>query len=342
MRSSAYILLLAPLAAAITSARAAPLQSALQTTGVQASHILDLWRLTLGVCGFVFAAILIAFLYALWRAPRGAEHTPADVSSLTQPERGIHRTVLWAVGLSTVLLCVLLAADVATNRALARLKLEDAVNIELVGHQWWWEARYANSKASDSFTTANELHIPVGRPVIIRLTSSDVIHTFWVPSLHGKKDMIPGRTAHIQLRADKPGVYRGQCAEFCGLEHAMMAMLVVADPPHEYDAWAALQRKTAPPPSTPETMRGQQVFLTTTCVMCHTIQGTTANARMGPDLTHLASRNTIASGVLPNTKGHLAGWITDPQRIKPGVNMPANPLPPDDLQALLAYLETLK
>jgi cytochrome c oxidase subunit 2 len=236
----------------------------------------------------------------------------------------------------------LLGADVFTSRAIARMPLKDAVNIELVGHQWWWEARYKDTDPTREFTTANELHIPVGRPVVVTLRSSDVIHSLWVPNLHGKKDLIPGRTAIMRLRADKPGTYRGQCAEFCGLEHALMVLLVSAEPPAQYEAWAAKQRQPAPPPADDQQARGLQVFLGTSCVMCHTISGTTAQGKLGPDLTHLASRQTIAAGTLPNNRGHLAGWIADPQSLKPGVNMPANALAPDDLQALLAYLESLK
>jgi cytochrome c oxidase subunit 2 len=237
---------------------------------------------------------------------------------------------------------VLLAADVFTSRALARLPLKDAVNIELIGHQWWWEARYHDEDPSREFTTANELHIPVGRPVVVTLRSNDVIHSLWIPNLQGKKDLIPGRTATLRLRADRAGTYRGQCAEFCGLEHALMALLVEAEPGERYEAWAAQQRRPAAAPADALARRGQEVFLGKSCVMCHTVTGTTANARLGPDLTHLASRRTIASGMFPNNRGHLAGWILDPQSLKPGVNMPANSLPPDDLQALLAYLETLK
>jgi cytochrome c oxidase subunit 2 len=323
-------------------AAAAPLQDALHTYGIQAGHIGRLWNFTLGLCTLVFAAIVAACLLALWRAPRADATTAPDLSSLARPERRIHRALGWAVGISTLGLLALLAADVVTSRALARMPLRGAVNIELVGHQWWWEARYKDEDVSRQFSTANELHIPVGRPVVVTLKSSDVIHSLWVPNLHGKRDLIPGRTAILRLQADQPGTYRGQCAEFCGLEHAMMALLVKAEPDAQYEAWAAQQRLPAPEPSSALARRGREVFLGTSCVMCHTISGTVANAVLGPDLTHLASRQTIAAGMLPNEPGHLAGWISDPQALKPGVNMPANTLPPDDLQALLAYLETLK
>jgi cytochrome c oxidase subunit 2 len=317
-------------------------QDALHPDGPQAGHIGDLWNLTLALCVIAFAGVFIAFLVSLWRPPKVAAPAAPDLSSLTQPEKRLHRRIGWAVGISTIGLIVLLVGDVFTSRALGRLPLKDAVNIELVGHQWWWEARYQFDDPSRTFTTANELHIPVGRPVVITLRSNDVIHTLWVPNLHGKRDLIPGRTAIIQLRADKPGTYRGQCAEFCGLEHAMMALLVVAEPNDRYEAWAAHQNSPAPEPADAQTLRGQQVFLGKTCVMCHTIGGTTAQGKLGPELTHLASRQTIAAGMFPNNRGHLAGWIADPQSLKPGANMPGNALEPDDMQALLAYLETLK
>ena len=192
------------------------------------------------------------------------------------------------------------------------------------------------------FDTANELHIPVGRPVVVKLQSPDVIHSLWVPNLAGKKDLIPGRTTALRLRADQPGIYRGQCAEFCGFQHAKMALLVIAEHPEEYERWAQSQRESARMPESDLAKRGQRVFLTAPCVMCHAIQGTPANGKTGPDLTHVASRRTLAAATVPNTRGYLAGWIVDPQHIKPGTNMPAITLAPDDLQALLAYLESLR
>jgi cytochrome c oxidase subunit 2 len=178
--------------------------------------------------------------------------------------------------------------------------------------------------------------------VLIKLKADDVIHTFWVPNLAGKKDLIPGRDAAISLRADQPGTYRGQCAEFCGLQHANMAFLVIADPPEQYEAWAAAQRKGAFDPSETGERLGREVFRARGCAACHAIRGTGANSERAPDLTHLASRQTLAAGTVPNTLGHLAGWILDPHGIKPGVGMPANPMTPDELHALLAYLGTLR
>jgi cytochrome c oxidase subunit 2 len=190
--------------------------------------------------------------------------------------------------------------------------------------------------------TANEIHVPVGRPVAIDLKSRDVIHSFWVPNLHGKMDAIPGRVTNTWLQADSPGVWRGQCAEFCGLQHAHMALTVVAHPAHEFEQWLSAQREPATQPTEEIALRGQQVFLSGPCMMCHTIRGTPALSAFGPDLTHVASRRTLAAGTIPNTRGHLAGWILDPQVIKPGTRMPPTALGSEDLQALLAYLERLR
>jgi cytochrome c oxidase subunit 2 len=334
--------LLAILLAFPTAALAAPFQNALLPAGSQAEKILGLWYATTAICLLVFLAILAAFIYALWRAPRANEQTPPDTSSLTESEPGARRAVILSVVTSVILLFVLLIGDIVTDRALAQMPLGNGIHIELTGHRWWWEARYSADPPSRMFTTANELHIPVGRPVVISLKSSDVIHSFWVPNLHGKKDMIPGRTTVIKLRADKPGVYRGQCAEFCGMQHAKMALLVIAEPLEQYEAWAEQQRRPAAAPATRTALRGQQIFMGITCVMCHTVKGTLAQGNLGPDLTHVASRRTIAAGTLPNTRGYRAAWVSDPQEIKPMANMPRSTLSGEELQALLAYLDTLQ
>jgi cytochrome c oxidase subunit II len=231
---------------------------------------------------------------------------------------------------------------VLTDRALAALPLKDGVVIQVTAHQWWWEIVYDDNEPSRVFRTANEIHVPVGRPVVLKLKSDDVIHSFWVPNLHGKKDLVPGHEWTLTFRADEPGVYRGQCAEFCGHQHAKMAFFVVAQEPAEYEKWAEAQRQPAKEPSNDAQKRGQEVFLSSPCIMCHTIEGTLAQARMAPDLTHLASRSTIAAGALPNTRGNLGGWVLDPHSSKPGVAMPPTALSAADLQALLAYLESLQ
>jgi cytochrome c oxidase subunit II len=169
-----------------------------------------------------------------------------------------------------------------------------------------------------------------------------VIHSFWVPSLHGKKDLIPGYTNVIWIEADRPGVYRGQCAEFCGFQHAHMALLVIADPPERFQAWAEAQRQSSPPPSTPQQARGKYLVEHLPCANCHTVRGTQASGKLGPDLTHLASRRTLAAGTMPNNRGHLGGWVLDPQSIKPGNLMPPTAMSSENLQALLSYLEILR
>jgi cytochrome c oxidase subunit 2 len=202
--------------------------------------------------------------------------------------------------------------------------------------------RYEDPQASRSLTTANEIRIPVGRPVRLKLSSRDVIHSFWVPNLHGKKDLVPGHQTLTWFQADTPGVYRGQCAEFCGQQHAKMGMLVIAEPPERFAAWYERQLLPAAEPADSVAAAGQRLFLAKGCVLCHAVRGTPAGSRLGPDLTHLASRLTIAAGTLPNTRGHLAGWVVDPQRLKPGVRMPPNQLAPAELHALLGYLESLR
>jgi cytochrome c oxidase subunit 2 len=331
-----------PLAADAAPGFGAGSQDMLHTAGPQAALILDLWRLTLAVCGAVFAAVLAAFVLALWRARRGTRDSAPDVAAPLRGEPHLSRWVGWAVGTSTVLLFGLIVASVLTDRALAGLPLRDALHVELTGHQWWWQARYDDADPSRVFETANELHLPAGRPVLLTLKAADVIHSFWVPNLAGKKDLIPGRTATLALRADVPGRYRGQCAEFCGLQHAGMALEVVVEPPAAYAAWAERQRQPAAAPSDPRAARGRDLFLAGTCAMCHAVQGTDASGRRAPDLTHLAGRARIGAGALPNTPEALAGWIADPSAHKPGVNMPGHRYAREDLDALVAYLETLR
>ncbi len=314
----------------------------LAAAGPQAAAIGRLWNVFLAVCVAVTLAVFAAFAYAIWHGRRADERTPPDLSGLDRHERGPYRSVIAALTVSTVLLLFLIGASVWTDRALAQMSLVDAVHLQVTGHQWWWEVRYRGEPASDTFTTANELHVPVGRPVVIELRSNDVIHSLWVPNLAGKKDLIPGRTAVMHFRADRPGVYRGQCAEFCGFQHAFMAFEVVADPPERFAEWAARQRQEASPPTAEEAKRGAQVFLGSTCVMCHAIQGTSAQATQGPDLTHVGARRTLAAGTLANTPEHMFRWIKDPQKLKPGTHMPASNLPDADLRAVAAYLDGLK
>ncbi len=307
------------------------MQNALAPFGPYAERIAELWWLTLGICAAVFAAVMVAFALALWRGRAGSAFGKSP-----------HLAVAGAVGFSAVLLVFLIAASVLTDRALAKISDDGALKIEVTAQQWWWQARYDDATPARMFVTANEIHIPVGRPVTLTLKSNDVIHSFWVPNLHGKKDLIPGRVATLTVKADKAGTYRGQCAEFCGHQHARMAFLVIAQPPEEYEAWAQAQRRPAPEPADARRQRGRELFVLGACAMCHAITGTPANGRLGPDLTHLAGRQTLAAGTLPNNADSLRSWIEDPQKIKPGVRMPASQLAREDMQALLAYLESLE
>ena len=322
------------------------LQSMLVAAGPEAARIERLWWLMFWVTAIVYVAVIAWAVVAFVRGRRQAEALPARSRLRVPVEHESDRTMLTvvtaAVGGTVVILLGLLVASVFTNRAVASLGASSAVTVNLIGHQWWWEAEYESATPSERFRTANELHIPVGRPVVVKVTSRDVIHSVWIPNLQGKRDLIPGYTTAIWLQADRPALYRGQCAEFCGLEHARMALYVTAEPNEDFERWRAGQIKPAVEPSTDEAKLGRDVFLHATCTQCHRIRGTIAGAAVGPDLTHLASRGTIAAGTLPNRRGHLAGWIADPQRIKPGVRMPPNSVQSEDLQRLLTYLETLR
>jgi cytochrome c oxidase subunit 2 len=204
----------------------------------------------------------------------------------------------------------------------------------VIGHQWWWEVRYPGTQA----VTANEIHIPVGTRVNLVATTDDVIHSFWVPQLNRKIDMIPGRRNRILLYADKPGRFRGQCAEFCGADHARMGLYVFADQPARFRAWLSNMGKPRRAPATPDQQAGERTFLSDQCASCHTIRGTSARGRIGPDLTHLATRTTLAALTIPNRKGDLGAWIMDPQHVKPGNRMPALGLGGREVQDLVAYL----
>jgi cytochrome c oxidase subunit 2 len=320
--------------------------SSLDPAGVQAARIRDLfWNYTL-ICCVVFVAVMLVLAMAVARA-RASSSTPAAGTTIERASRGwLTLAVSTATGVSVLMLLVLLVASVGTGRALSSLMPQEpperTFTIEVVGHQWWWEINYLGPQPDFQVSTANEIHIPVGRPVVFRLSSRDVIHSFWVPQLHGKRDLIPGYVTEFALRADREGVYTGPCAEFCGQQHAHMALQVIAEPQAKFQAWLSAQREPAMASETASERRGQQVFLSGTCPLCHTVQGTQAGARNGPDLTHLMSRSTLAAGALPNTREHLREWIVDPQRIKPGNAMPPSILQADDMASLITYLERLR
>ncbi len=253
-----------------------------------------------------------------------------------KPRLGERFIIVAAVIIPAIILLGTYVFSLNEMNALATSGEDTDLTITVDAQNWWWEIEYPNGAV-----TANEIHIPAGEPVKLILESPDVVHSFWVPRLQAKMDHVPGQQNEMWLEADEPGRYRGQCAEFCGLQHAHMAFFVVADPPDEFDEWLANEAANAPEPDSPTARQGSDVFLSSTCVGCHSIRGTEAEAEIGPDLTHLAGRETIAAGKLENTRDNLAEFILDPQGVKPGIAMPPTDLDPDELEALLDYLEQL-
>ena len=313
-------------------------QSALDPQGPQAQHLATIiWSFTL-ICAVVWVLVIAALVIGLMR-PHPARFDPLATDSLRE------RRALLAIGAATaatlVILLVLTGISYVSQKRLFT-KQEAKITISLTGHQWWWEVQYDDPKPDRTFITANEIHIPVGEPIAVKLKSADVIHSFWVPSLAGKLDLIPGQDNELQFVASRPGSYRGQCAEFCGWQHAHMGLLVIASPRDEFEQWRDAQIKPAEPIADAEQQKGQQTFLSKPCIMCHSVRGTPAGGRIGPDLTHLGSRKYIAAATLPMSRGNLAAWIVDPHGIKPGVNMPLMKIEPEELDPLVSYLTSLK
>lgn len=307
----------------------------MRTHGPAADPITSLgWTLTwiaLAVIAIV-SILLLAGLMKRRPAPNSRDELVRTPGSATWIYAG--------TGLSVV---VLLFAFVQTMRTLSAASGPDrrpAITVQVIGHQWWWEIRYADRSGRNAFVTANEIHVPVGHPVHIELLTRDVIHSFWVPELAGKTDLIPGRTNTAWVEADQPGKFLGICGEYCGLQHAHMQLTVVAEEPAAFRAWWGRQLASRTPPTTPAIADGERVFLSK-CSACHQVRGSGAAGQIGPDLTHLMTRQTIAAGTLPNSRGNQAGWISNPQQVKPGTKMPAIPLTSAELQSILGYLENL-
>lgn len=312
--------------------------SALEPAGPQAAQIDGLWQQLLWGCSIVYLLVMTALVFAV------VKHHPApDTHDLPAPaRRRVVQVISVAVGITVLVLAWFMGATLLAERRIAALETKNPLTLQITGRQWWWDVLYEDVTPSQQIRTANEIHIPVGRPVHLRLFSSDVIHSFWVPSLHGKRDLIPGRENSLWIQADRAGVFEGQCAEFCGHQHAHMRIRVVAQPEEEFQSWMEAQRRPAAEPVTASQQRGREVFLNHSCLMCHTVRGTIAGSRAGPDLTHLASRRSLGAVSMPNTRGHLAGWILDPQSVKPGNHMPPHALAAEELHALLDYLESLR
>ncbi|ESY64398.1 cytochrome c oxidase subunit II [Mesorhizobium sp. B283B1A] len=314
-------------------------QSALDPKGPAASELAWLIWFFTGLCAVVWVLVMISVAAPLMMRSRAqAEPLAIDVGA----DGRKLRVVLIAVALTAVILVGLTLLSFFANRTLAAIGSDAALTIRVTGHQWWWEVRYEDATPGRILTTANEIHIPAGEPVRLLLTSTDVIHSFWIPSLSGKLDLIPGHMNVLDIKADKPGVYRGQCAEFCGAQHANMGTFIIAETREKFDAWWNDQLQPAAAPTDAEAKAGQDLFLRRPCVMCHRIGGTPAGGTVAPDLTHIASRQTLAAGTLTMSRGNLAAWIADPQGVKPGSHMPVVDLSGDELNAIVAYLEGLK
>ena len=316
----------------ITACASAP--STLSPHGPDAARVANLFWLMLAISGVVLIVIVALLLLAPFRSRRN----PSGPEAYANDGRTLLLVLIGGALIPIIVLLVIMGLGIATEQA-AYASTGQGVTVEVIGHQWWWEVRYQGQ----DFETANEIHIPAGQMVTLKVSSADVIHSFWVPELHGKIDVIPGQTNTITIKADRNGVYRGQCAEFCGVQHAHMALFIVAEAPDQFQNWLQEQNAPAPEPAVGSLeQEGQQAFLGSSCVYCHTIKGTNASGKVGPDLTHLGSRLTIGAGTLPNTPGNLAGWMVNSQTIKPGNRMPPMDLNSDQIQALLAYLKTLK
>jgi cytochrome c oxidase subunit 2 len=308
-------------------------QSALDPHSGPARDIERLWWGMLAAAAIVFAGLLL--LIALSVARRRREGMPV----LGTDERKLDRLVVaFGIAIPVLSLAALFyIADIGVVKATdTPVKGSPRMALHIVARQWFWEARYPGTRA----VTANEIHIPVRTNVDVVVTSPDVIHSFWVPELNKKIDAVPGHPNTLLLYADRPGVYRGQCAEFCGLQHAKMALAIYADPPQRFRAWLGKEARPAPPAL--EQSPGFRAFTRNQCASCHTLRGTSARGTIGPDLTHLMTRKTLAALAIPNTRKYLAVWVRDPQHFKPGNKMPGLPIPGRDSQQIVTFLRSLK
>ena len=313
--------------------------SVLDPHSPQARRISHLFWLMLGLAAGVYVLVMAFVLFALRHStrsrPSGPPPGPPEETPATR-QRGNWFILLGGLAMPIVVLSVVAVSTVGTTRALETRS--GVVHITVDAQQWWWRLTYPDAHV----VTANEIHVPVGQPVELTLLSDNVIHSVWVPQLNGKTDVIPGQPNHMNFTAEKPGRYRGQCAEFCGIGHARMAFVVIAQPQADYRRWLQDNAATPAPPTEAVASQGQQVFVNGSCAGCHTVAGTKATGTFGPDLTHFGSRTSIAALTLPNDPGNLARWLDHTQDVKPGALMPDIDLTPDQIKQLVAYLEGLK
>jgi cytochrome c oxidase subunit II len=317
-------------------------QSAFGDGAVEDRYFLILFAIFMAVCLVMYLAVIAFLIAGILRRRRAGEANVVETGRHHE-SNPLMRTGLigWGAVVATGLFALGIASFV-TDRSMAKAATNEKLSITVTANQWWWDVQYNASDPSKMLRTANEIHVPVGVPTRIILHSNDVIHSFWVPSLAGKQDLIPGRENDITILPKKTGIYRGQCAEYCGTQHAHMAFVVNVDSYADFVKWWQQQLRPAFAPQTPLAKAGYAYVTQRQCSMCHSIAGTPASATVGPDLTHLASRRTIAAGTLPMSEGNLYGWVADPQSIKPGTRMPTVDLEANDLHAVVAYLETLK
>jgi cytochrome c oxidase subunit II len=315
-------------------------QSTLRPNSHAAHSIATLWWVMLVAAAVILGVVLVLLALALLRT-RGDASPPRRVAFFGTPfvvVGGLAVPAVLLVALFVGTLIVLPKTSPAARRAVASPGSgTGGLVVVVTGRQWFWDVDYPDAHVR----TANEIHLPIGQTATLEARTGDVIHSLWIPELNRKIDMIPGQANSIRVRPLRAGVYRGQCAEFCGLQHAHMSLYVVVEPAAQFRQWLAQEAQPAARPATAAVERGEQVFLSSSCVYCHTISGTNASGQVGPDLTHVASRLSLAAGTLSNGVGNLAGWILDPQHVKPGNRMPATALSGPDLQSLLSYLESL-
>jgi cytochrome c oxidase subunit 2 len=312
-------------------------QAILSPAGPAAAELARIGWIVLILFSFV-SLVVWGLIFWLGLRRRGHVTDVPDVKDV----RGESWIVLGGLAAPAAVLVFMFVLTLQGMRAAPMPARDAPPAIRLIGHQWWWEIEYQADEDGGQVTSANEIHVPVGEPVDIELISRDVIHSFWVPSLQGKVDLIPGVVNRVRVQASHAGVYQGQCAEYCGAEHGKMRLLVVADEPSQYHAWLARERAAASAPASVEAQRGAKVFTSSSCALCHAIRGTSALGRVGPDLTHLASRRMIAANTLPNDAAGLTAWIPHAQALKPGTQMPNTPLDATDLASLVAYMRELK
>ena len=315
----------------MTVALQSELQSVLHPAGPDAGVIAHMAWVLFGGGALIFLSVMVLLVLSL----RGDG----------RPVRPMRWIAGAGIAFPVEVLSALLVWSTWRSGQLSAQTSRQPLQISVTAKMWWWEVRYRDSATGRDIVSANEIHLPAGQNAYIGLTSGDVIHSLWIPALNGKMDAIPGRVTGLTLHAAKPGVYRGQCAEYCGEQHARMALHVVAHTPQEFAAWLARQAQPAAPPANALLTRGRDAFIANRCSACHTVRGMQGDmgARLGPDLTHIGSRMHIAAGTLRNHRGTLAGWIADPQAIKPGARMPASAdIDGETLRALATYLESLK